>query len=482
MKRCGLLLVLLALTVLPARAQFPEDALRFATPTIGVGARALGMGGAYTGIANDFSGLSWNPAGLTQVRKMEFSLGMSYLSFGDVSSFGSQSSIIGEPTDASTSSTSLNALGLVIPVATTRGRLSVALGYNRGANFATALGFAGFNPVSSIVQSFAPDSAFASGDLAFNPAYQLYLANIDSTTGRFISPIKGNVDQFGDVLEKGGLDNWSFGLGIDVARDVSVGARVTYLAGSYRYERAYEEGDGRNLYTTYPFDFSRLYFDEFVESHIGGWVGKFGLMASAADMFRLGLTVTTPTWLSVDETFGVSSESRFDNGERFTYNDQAGSHYEVVTPWVFGGGASVVLGDVLVLSGDVEWTDWSTLEFQNAAPELLALNNDMRAMFTSTLNWRAGAEVDLLDVLRLRAGFRVDPSPYKDDPSDFDRKYATAGVGLPLGSSFMLDLAYAYGYWNSYRVNYTDPRTPLQPRVDEEITTHQAMVTVSYRY
>jgi long-subunit fatty acid transport protein len=41
---------------------------------MGVGARALGMGGAYTAIADDASAVHWNPAGLAQVKDAEISL------------------------------------------------------------------------------------------------------------------------------------------------------------------------------------------------------------------------------------------------------------------------------------------------------------------------------------------------------------------------------------------------------------------------
>jgi hypothetical protein len=38
---------------------------------MGVGARAMGMGRAFTAVANDASALYWNAAGITQIRKME---------------------------------------------------------------------------------------------------------------------------------------------------------------------------------------------------------------------------------------------------------------------------------------------------------------------------------------------------------------------------------------------------------------------------
>lgn len=47
--------------------------------TSGQGARAMGMGGAFIGVADDSTALYYNPAGLTQVKGTEVNAGISYL-------------------------------------------------------------------------------------------------------------------------------------------------------------------------------------------------------------------------------------------------------------------------------------------------------------------------------------------------------------------------------------------------------------------
>lgn len=54
--------------------------------TIGVGGRALGMGSAYTAIANDVTAGYWNPAGLSEIKNPEIML-MHDQRYGDIVSF-----------------------------------------------------------------------------------------------------------------------------------------------------------------------------------------------------------------------------------------------------------------------------------------------------------------------------------------------------------------------------------------------------------
>jgi long-subunit fatty acid transport protein len=467
--------VVVALAATGANAQFPEDALRFATPGIGVGARAIGMGGAYTGVASDYSALFWNPAGLAQAAYGEFSVGLSYNTNRNTSTFFTSQQ------DYSSNATNLNTLGIVHPLPVRRGSAVLAFGFHRQSSFANGVSFSGFNGNSSIIQSFAPDGSFYPSDLADNIAYQLFLANLDTVTGRFISPIRDRLTQSGKVVEGGGLNNWSIGGAVDMAKNFSAGLTLTYLAGSYRYDRNYTEEDARDIYNTFPFDFASLVIDDFIESDIAGWTAKFGVMYREPERFRVGVTVKTPTAFTIRETFGTTALSRFDNGEIQPSGSplelKSTNEYEIRTPWVFGAGISLIIRD-LVLSGDVEFSDWTELEFANANDDVIANNRDIKTLFRPTANMRAGAEYDVRSIgLRLRGGFIYNKSPYVGDPSAFDQKFITGGVGILVGESTMIDAAYARGWWDTFVYNYN-----ATSRVNERLTTNTFMMTLTHRF
>lgn len=142
-----------------SHAQYPEDALRLGSSGIGVGARAIAMGGAYTGVASDYSAIYWNPAGLAQMQYSEFSAGLSYLSMKNNSTF------FGSSEGYNNSNTALNSLGLVHKVPTLRGNLVLGFGFHRQANFLSGLSFTGFNPNSSILQTYARNGAQYPSDI-----------------------------------------------------------------------------------------------------------------------------------------------------------------------------------------------------------------------------------------------------------------------------------------------------------------------------
>ena len=232
------------LCVQHVKAQYVEDALRLSGPTLTIGARSLGLGGAYSAISDDYTASYWNPAGLGQVHLNELSFGLSSLNFSNAASF------YGSRESSSSSATNLNNIGLVYAVPATRGSLVFALGYGRSSEFTTSLSFNGFNPNSSIAQAYAPDGG-TTDDPHGNLVWELYLANADSlgpSLYRWDSKIMDSVLQSGTVLEGGGQNYYSLSGAIEAAKGVYLGATADFLGGSYTYSRHYYEDDARDLY------------------------------------------------------------------------------------------------------------------------------------------------------------------------------------------------------------------------------------------
>jgi long-subunit fatty acid transport protein len=470
----GILLVVL--TVI-GYGQFPEDALRYSTPGLGVGARPLGMGTAFSSVANDFSATYWNPAGLGQIRSNEISVGFSYLSYGNTSTFFTNQQSF------TNSSTNLNSIGMVYPFPTSQGSLVFALGYGRQSEYTTGLSFQGFNPTSSIIQFYSPDGQPYPSDVTL-PEY-LKLAYADTLNGRFISPITKDVRQSGKVLEGGGMNHVSVAAAIEATRNFYLGATLNFITGSYSYSRKYNEFDSQNLYTAatvvggYLFDFNSLNLEETVESDLSGFTATLGLLYEFAPHSRFGLTVKTPSWVTVRETYSQSGSSLFDNGDNFSavMADGVKNEYDVTSPFIFSMGLSHSIKDLL-LAADIDYTDWTQMEFRNADQRLLSYNTDIKEIFRPTANLKIGAEYVFPDIgFRLRGGFAYIPSPYSGDPSSFAQKYITGGLGFVVENAMAIDLGYAYGYWDSYRLNYDQTS-----RTDENISTNTVLATVAYRF
>lgn len=481
MKKIALLLGLVIMTAGPAYSQFESDLVRLSFPGLNVGARSLGMGLAYTGVANDYSAISWNPAGLGQARMNEVTFGLGYVSNNDQSTFFNNSQ------SYSNSATDINSVGMVYPIPTQRGSLVFALGYGRLADFTSGVQFKGFNPSSSIIQYWAPDGVGVPfGGWSGNLAYELYLANVDSlgpNDYRWNSKIFDRLTQSGNVIEGGGLNSFSAAIASEVARDLYLGVTLNFLTGSYTYTRNYYEDDLGHIYDTPPFDLNYLSYFEHGETDLSGFSAKFGMLYKFGPDSRLGIAVRTPQWITMHQLFTQSGTASFDNAVNgiqnvsFTAADRVPSDFDVTTPFVFSAGLSHAVGDLL-LAGDVDYTDYTQMEFRNADVALLQLNSDIKSTFTQTVNLKAGAELTLPPSgIRLRGGFAYLPSPYNGDPTSFARKYITAGLGFIVENSVAIDLGYAHGTWDTFRQNY-DASSVTQ----ESVSTNNLITTVSYRF
>ena len=476
---------ILSILLIPGllKAQYAEDVLRFSTFNMGIGARSAGMGNTSVGLADDFSALFTNPAGLASLRSFEFSAGLSNVGYSNDATF------FGTMYNASNRVTNLNNLGLVYPVPTSRGSLSFAFGFARVANYSTSASFKGFNPGSSIVESLTPDvnlNSMSDYDrkslLDNNIPFQVFLS--DTLGGRLYPNVTDSVQQEGSVVEGGGLNSWSFGGAIEIAKGLTLGVGVNILSGSYSYDRLYTETDSRNIYHYGPpFDFSKFTYQSTITSDISGYNVLIGLMYRKQGVYKIGFTVKTPTYYDISEDFADIGNSWFDNGDHYQITSPGSTSYKVKTPLVLSGGASVQASDWLLLAGDAEYIDWTQMEFTNDNPDLMDENRIIRDVFRATTNLRGGAEVSLLNQgIRLRGGIVYNPSPYKGDPTSRDQVYYTAGIGVTVDQNVFLNASMALGKWNTLRDNYYLSNVDTPSRTSEAVNTSSLNLTLSYRF
>ena len=430
-------------------AQGASDALRLSEPGILSNAKTLGMGNAYTALSNDFSGAAFNPAGIGLVNDVLFSGGLNYKSLDNKATFFNNLS------DYSSSETSLNQFGFVFPLPTAQGSAVLAFGYNRTKDFNKALKFDGFNDgYNSMIQSL----------LGYNDiSYNLYLTD---GTGEN-TPIAGGLNQSGNELQSGDLNAWSFTGAVEVQRNLFIGANFNILSGNFKNAREYYEDDTQNYYgsdvLTDPgnantADFQTFYLNDIIDQDLSGWNFSLGFLYKTEADVNIGATIKFPKHYKVKENYYVNAYSDFGTGYRYTLDPSINDNYEynITTPYEFSLGAAYV-NDIVTVSGDVTFIDYTQMEFTGGlTSSIISQNNkDIKDIFRSVTNYNAGVGVEIPETgITLRGGFMLYTSPYKDDPSDFDKKYVTAGIGVATNQNFSVNVAYAYGWWKNIGDNY----------------------------
>ena len=461
-------------------AQDFNDALRLSEPGILSGARSLGMGNAYTALSNDLSAGIFNPAGFALIKKLEFDGGLSFNSFGNNTTF------FANQTDYSSNSTKLGQFGFVFPVPTSQGSLVFSLGYNQMKDFNRSMKFDGYNPGNtSMIQ-----------DLTFSPfrddndfTYELGLS-YPVTTTQDTTLINGKLNQSGKVIQEGAINSWFFSGAVEIEKDIFVGATVDVFSGSFKRTSDYWEDDFNGNYPASlqldPNDpntrgFQSFYRNTILNWDISGWDAKIGILAKLNELFRLGVTIRFPKTFTIKEDYTVNGQSQFVNSSYsinplFEYN----SEYDITTPYEFTLGGAYT-GRSFTLSAEAKIIDYTQMEFSSGLDDQTRAdnNNQIKDLFRTVVNLNAGAEYLLPNSpVSFRAGFMLMPSPFKGDPTDYDKKYVTVGAGIKADSNLAFDIAYAYGWWKDFGDNYSVNVS----RTYQDITYHNFVASMRYSF
>ncbi len=393
--------------------------------TFGIGARTMGMGGASLALADDFTALYWNPAGMAQIQKFELFSSFSHNTASTEAYFSGD-----EITGTTRSQMRPNSLGFVYPFHARRGGWAIAFGYNRPQNF----------------------------------DYQTAIQGVDPSSGTEFSGLA--VDE--TDVNSGGIGIWSFGTSVYISKRVLLGGALDFWQGNSLNELDTTATDLLKVDS----ELSRFRYDDEIDREYSGLGARIGLLAHLTDAVSVGLTLVTPVELGVDERWYQSTQAVYDDGEELSDSESGMQAFDIDRPFEIGTGIAVKLfNDDLVLAGDVQLTDWRQTRYDPAPAEDISQDN-FEEFYAITLQARLGLEYRLSTIdTYVRFGYFRDTIPFTDAEVNNARDFLTGGIGKIFGDSLKFDVGYMLGTWQRSRNELTTERH-----------THRVFVSAAYRF
>lgn len=373
--------------------------------TFGVGARPMGMGGATLGIADDFTALYWNPAGLAQIKKFELFTSFSHNIANTDTFFGND-----DPTGTSRSQLRPNSIGVVYPLYTEQGGLAIAFGYNRTQNFDFQTNVNGVDP-----------------------------SELSSYNGFFVDETHRN---------SGGIGIWSFGGSVYLSKNFLIGGSIDFWNGSSLTD---VDVTATNTLSDNS-DLSKFQGIDEIEREYSGIGGRVGILANFIDVISLGVTLIAPTELTVDEYWYQYQKIYSNDSEGESSVGDGVIGFDIERPFEIASGVALkLLNEQLILAGDVQLTDWRQTRYDPTPAENIP-SEFFEEYYATTVQLRLGAEfrIPVIDSY-IRAGYFRDTIPFTNAEIENERDFLTLGIGKIFEESVKFDLAYMYGNWQHER-------------------------------
>lgn len=494
------LMVAMVATTGTTYAQYAGDAIRFSQGNYGSSARLKGMGNAQIGVGGDVSSIGGNPAGLGLFTRSELSFTPEF------NNFSSKSNYLSKQSESSDSKINLNHIGAVFYSPTyvrsgqdtQKGLVSVVfgIGYNRNNDFSQSISYGGTNNANSF-RTYLAEVANSNRDnnnqLAErsleNDAYQAFLIN-QRANGMFdADPFSGN-EQLRNETRAGSTSELNFSGAFNVSNKFYIGASIGIVNVKYTADAIFNESGEVNPFNLETGSYGgvepyKLTYRQYQETTGSGINARLGVIFRPVSHFRLGATLQTPTWLSIEDRFSESLDNVLSQDVFKGSNYDFPFAYRLRTPMKGSLGASYVIGNSAILSADVDFVDYTTTKFSiddaNYDPETINANNDeIRSNYKQAVNFRLGGEYRI-DKLNLRAGYGMNGSPIKGaNSSDFDTKYISAGIGYRV-NEYSIDLGYqnvkSMNNFTSYGLN-----NGSEPVAVTNNATNNLFLTVGLRF
>lgn len=409
----------------------------------GVGAKALSMGNSFVAVADDFSAVYWNPAGLAfmPVRELQFSL--------DAMQDGITTDLNGTATEARQQRLRFGHFGLVRSIPTHRGGFTFALGLIRPTILDNVFSIRGIDTYHGLIPrySFGPyeDTIIISaGDQAIYDKYE------DHVNGQ--------------------LNMITISAGWQVAPAIGIGFSVSPMFGTEnRSGKYYTFKAGPTLDTLFE------HSTEKNKRYLYGVDLRGGLLYAPGERLRLGLRLQIPQYLSI-----IQNYSRRDADYTYFVEEYNGDHAFLATSLSGALGASYRF-PFMVLSCEAsgrapfpdaeqdtpssQWRGGASFGMEAPIPKL-----------SSVL--RAGYAWKQLDMYHYSLEWKADGQSMKPNfRTDDDLQMLTAGFAVLLKDFAVIEAAYAYSMWQ-----YASLDDVGWSPVTEDHSRHRVQLSFSLRY
>lgn len=488
-----LLLFSIAASGIAALAQEPADALRYSWYVPGASARIQAVGGAMTSLGGDLTAAFVNPAGLAFYRTGDFLITPMYR-FGktDATYYGRENR---EKSNLLTWGTS----GVVLGGGDGQGKVrnvSLALGFNRTADFSSYTKYFGQNNQSSFSQQYVeqigtggtpPKFVAEDRGFRFGPGLALLSGWIDTTAGtgpnyQYRSVAQGlatstGLLQLDSVEHSGGIYEFALGGAVNLQDKLMLGASIGVPILDYHRHRKFIEADATDD------SLNRFDFAQFTEDYRTKGVGlnvRLGLIYKPAEFWRLGFAFQSPTIYSLTDTYVSSitaNTEKFLGTQTFSsddafYQQAYGDYrfkYRLITPYRVSASVSYVLREIQdvtkqrgFITADVEYvnhkattymTDEEDASGEGTKQYLDALNSAIDNTYKGAFNFRGGMELKFTTIM-VRAGVAYYGNPYKDLKGEYgDRLNLSGGLGYR-NKGFFIDLTYVHSMGKDVNYSY----------------------------
>lgn len=482
-------------------AQNELDALRYSNLNYSGTARFNAMGGAFTALGGDFSSISINPASAGIYRSSELTFTPSFLFTSNSADF------YGKTTDNGRLNFNIGNIGYVGHSKQDKNgwkALNFAVGYSRTNSFNREYNFrSGYEDNSSLINTYVNElNSYNSGfGLAANQigsyypadismAYQTYL--IDSINGggydvRFYDADR--ISKSFNVIEKGGMGDLGITVGANYEDKLYIGAAVAFSIVNFNQQTTYKE---RMNYST-PID-STNQANEFYRVNeftrrtsldvTGSGVNlKFGLIYKPIDAVRVGASIQSPTYLSLDDNYSTSYSSSLSDGSSFSDEYLSEFGYRINTPWRTNAGVGFILAKKAIISADYEYVNYPKAKLKDAIDatssygfeeENIQINDD----FSKAHNIRLGLEYRINQPYSVRAGFKYNDNPLNTNLSEnLSAKTFSAGIGYKDEKGYFIDLAYSLRQYSETQI-----LQGIMNTANLDQNSHLIQFTVGLRY